>query len=90
MDKNKVSIEKNDHVLIIKLNRPEKKNAFDLEMTVEGDVHFASLGNNGESVHEGTTVMAGGDIDITTQHTFANCYDTETALDRKYTLRYVK
>lgn len=72
------------------VNFAAQLNAFDLEMTVEGDVHFASLGNNGESIHEGTTVMAGGDIDITTQHTFANCYDTETALDRKYTLRYVK
>ena len=65
-------------------------NAFDLEMIVLGDVGLASLGNNGDSVHEGTSIMAGGDINITTKHTFANCFDTETALDVKFTLRYVK
>jgi len=64
--------------------------AYDVEMIVAGDVQFASLGNSGDSIHEGTTVLAGGDIDVTTQHTFAGCYDTETTLDTKFALRYVR
>ena len=72
------------------VNFAAQMNAFDLEMIVEGDVGLASLGNNGNSVHQGTSIMAGGDINVTTQHTFSGCYDTETTLDRKYTLRYVQ
>ena len=64
--------------------------AYDVEMIVAGDVNLASLGNSGDSIHEGTSIIAGGDINVSTQHTFTGCYDTETTLDTKFTLRYVK
>ena len=64
--------------------------AYDVEMIVAGNVGLASLGNSGDSIHEGTSIIAGGDINVTTHHTFTGCYDTETTLDTKFTLRYVK
>lgn len=64
--------------------------AYDVEMIVAGDVGLASLGNNGDSIHQGTTILAGGDINVTTQHTFSACNETETTLDAKFVLRYVR
>jgi enoyl-CoA hydratase len=46
MDKNKVIVEKIDRVLIIKLNRPEKRNAFDLEMYQDLSVAYGELNSN--------------------------------------------
>ena len=69
---------------------PAQMNLFDLELIAAGDVGFASLANNADkSINEGTSIMAGGDIDITSQHSFTGCYGTETTLDTKFTLRYV-
>ncbi len=43
MGSTKVSIEKNDHVLMITLNRPEKLNAFDLEMYRDLSLAYGEL-----------------------------------------------
>jgi len=48
MGKSKVSIEEHDHVLIIELNRPEKRNAFDLEMYSELSLAYGELHHNPE------------------------------------------
>lgn len=74
------------------INFAAKLEAYDVEMIVAGDVHFASLGNNGDSIHEGTNVWAGGDIKVTTKHTFVGCGDDANGptVDVHYTLRYVE
>jgi enoyl-CoA hydratase/carnithine racemase len=46
MGKSKVSIEEKDHVLMIELNRPEKRNAFDLEMYRELSLAYGELHHN--------------------------------------------
>ncbi len=69
-----------------------KLDAYDLEMVVAGDVHLASHANSAESIHEGTSVWAGGDIKVTTKHTFTGCGDSANSptVDAHYTLRYVE
>jgi enoyl-CoA hydratase/carnithine racemase len=46
MGKRKVSVETNEHVLIIKLNRSEKMNAFDLDMYRELSLAYGELHRN--------------------------------------------
>lgn len=46
MDKRKVFTEEIDHVLMIKLNRPEKHNAFDLKMYHELSLAYGELDQN--------------------------------------------
>ena len=73
------------------VNFAAKLNAYDLEIVAANDVHFASKGNDGESVHIGTSVWAGGDISMTTKHTFISCdVLTGSDYDLKYTVRYVE
>lgn len=68
-----------------------KLDAYDLEIVAAGDVGFASHANDVESIHKGTNVWAGGDINVTTKHTFEPCGDGgDSDYDRKYTLRYVE
>ncbi len=67
MGKNKVSIEEKDHVLIIELNRPEKRNAFDLEMYRElslayGELHHKPDLRCGLLVAKGDHFTAGFDL----------------------------
>ncbi|MCD4741679.1 MAG: crotonase/enoyl-CoA hydratase family protein [Desulfobacteraceae bacterium] len=67
MDRNKVSIEENDHVLIIKLNRPEKRNAFDLEMYRDLSLAYGELHQNpnlrcGLLIAQGDHFTAGLDL----------------------------
>ena len=46
MGKSKISVEKNGHVLMIELNRPEKRNAFDLEMYRDLSLAYGELHHN--------------------------------------------
>ncbi len=46
MGKGKVSVETNEHVLIIKLNRSEKMNAFDLDMYRDLGLAYGELHRN--------------------------------------------
>jgi hypothetical protein len=46
MAKSNVSVEVNDHVLVIELNRPEKFNAFDLEMYRDLSLAYGELHKN--------------------------------------------
>jgi len=46
MGKSKVSVDENDHILIIELNRPEKRNAFDLEMYRDLSLAYGELHQN--------------------------------------------
>lgn len=73
------------------INFAAKLEAYDLQMIAAGDVHLASHGNDGDSIHVGTNIYTGGDVDITTKHTFEGCRGlTDPSLDVKYTLRYVE
>ena len=67
MSKSKVSIEEKDHVLMIELNRPEKRNAFDLEMYRELSLAYGELHHNpnlrcGLLVAKGDHFTAGLDL----------------------------
>lgn len=46
MHKSKVSVEENDHVLLIELNRSEKRNAFDVEMYRDLSLAYGELNQN--------------------------------------------
>jgi enoyl-CoA hydratase/carnithine racemase len=46
MGKSKISVEENGHVLMIALNRPEKRNAFDLEMYRDLSLAYGELHHN--------------------------------------------
>ena len=46
MSKSKISVEENGHVLMIGLNRPEKRNAFDLEMYRDLSLAYGELHQN--------------------------------------------
>lgn len=73
------------------VNFAAKLDAYDMEIVATGDVHLASHANDGESIHKGTNVWAGGDIQVTTKHTFEPCGEGgDTDYERKYTLRYVE
>lgn len=73
------------------VNFAAKLDAYDLEIVAAGDVSFASHANDGESIHKGTNVWAGGDINVTTKHKFEPCGEGgDTEFERKYTLRYVQ
>jgi len=67
MSKSKVTIEENDHVLIIELNRPEKRNAFDVEMYRDLSLAYGELHRNpnlrcGVLVARGDHFTAGLDL----------------------------
>jgi enoyl-CoA hydratase/carnithine racemase len=67
MSKSKVSIEEKDHVLMIELNRPEKRNAFDLGMYRELSLAYGELHRNpnlrcGLLVAKGDHFTAGLDL----------------------------
>lgn len=67
MGKSKVSVEENDEVLMIKLNRPEKLNAFDLEMYRDLSLAYGELHQNpnlrcGLLVAQGEHFTAGLDL----------------------------
>ena len=67
MGKSKVSIEENDHVLMIGLNRPEKRNAFDLEMYRDLSLAYGELHRNpslrcGLLIAQGDHFTAGLDL----------------------------
>ena len=73
------------------VNFAAKLDAYDLEIVAAGEVGFASHANDGDSIHKGTNVWAGGDINVTTKHIFEPCgLGGETDYDRKFTLRYVE
>ncbi|OQY50221.1 MAG: enoyl-CoA hydratase [Desulfobacteraceae bacterium 4572_89] len=46
MSKKKIIVEEKDHVLMMELNRPEKRNAFDLEMYQELSLAYGELNQN--------------------------------------------
>jgi len=46
MGKNRVSVKEKNHVLIIEINRPEKRNAFDIEMYRELSIAYGELHRN--------------------------------------------
>ncbi len=58
MGKSKVLVEEIDRVLIIKLNRPEKRNAFDLEMYQDLSVAYGELHRN-KNLYCGLLVASG-------------------------------
>jgi len=58
MGKDKVSIETRDHVLTIELNRPEKLNAFDLEMYRDLSLAYGELHRNPD-LHCGLLIARG-------------------------------
>ena len=67
MSKNKVAVKEIDHVLMIKLNRPEKRNAFDLEMYQDLSLAYGELHHNpnlycGLLVAQGDHFTAGLDL----------------------------
>jgi len=67
MVKSKVSVEENGHVLMIELNRPEKRNAFDLEMYRDLSLAYGELHKNpnlrcGLLVAQGDHFTAGLDL----------------------------
>lgn len=74
------------------VNFAAKLDAYDVEMIVAGDVHLASRANHGDSIHVGTNVIAGGDIQVTTKHQFQGCAkdSNKPTVDIKYTLRFVE
>ncbi len=58
-----------------------KLSAFDLEIIAEQEVHLAAHANE-TSIHVGTSISSGGDVKITTGHTFAGCAgQTESVWD---------
>lgn len=64
--------------------------AYDIEMIVAGDLGLSSQGQT-QSTHEGSNFYVGGDIKITSQHTFAGCNgETSTTLDTKWSFRLVE
>ncbi len=67
MGKSKVIVEENNHVLMIKLNRPEKRNAFDLKMYRDLSIAYGELHQNsnlrcGLLVAQGDHFTAGLDL----------------------------
>lgn len=67
MAKSNVSVDVNDHVLMIELNRPEKRNAFDLEMYRDLSLAYGELHQNpnlrcGLLVAQGDHFTAGLDL----------------------------
>ena len=67
MGKSKVLTEEHDHVLMIKLNRPEKRNAFDLEMYRDLSMAYGELHQNpnlrcGLLIAQGDHFTAGLDL----------------------------
>jgi len=72
------------------VNFSAKLSMYDVEMIVAGNVGMASNANN-MGINEGTSIWAGGDIKVTTKHTFSGCNGaTNPTFDVKYTLRYVE
>ncbi|OUS04269.1 hypothetical protein A9Q96_15060 [Rhodobacterales bacterium 52_120_T64] len=70
-----------------------KISAYDLEIIASESVSFAAQGNTADegSIHEGTNIWAGGDIDMRTGQRFSGCDGaTDPTYDIHYTLRYVK
>jgi len=66
-----------------------KLEAYDVEFIIRDDLHLASNGN-AESVHSGSNFYVGGDVRITSQHTFAGCNGkTIPPFDTKYSWRLV-
>ena len=67
--------------------------AYDLEIIARNDVSFAAQGNTADvgSIHEGTNIWAGGDINMRTGQQFSGCDGaTDSTYDVHYTLRYVE
>lgn len=67
MKTSKVAVEEKDHVLIIKLNRPDKLNAFDIEMYRDLSIAYGELHHNpnlrcGLLIAEGDHFTAGLDF----------------------------
>ena len=72
------------------VNFAAKLSMYDVEMIVAGNVGMASK-PNAMGINEGTSILAGGDIKVTTKHTFSACDGaTNPTFDVKYTLRYVE
>ena len=70
-----------------------KVSAYDLEIIASQDVSFAAAGNTADdgSIHEGTNIWAGGDIDMRVGQSFVGCDGaTDSTYDVHYTLRYVQ
>lgn len=73
------------------VNFAAKLDAYDLEIVAAGNVGFASHAIDQESIHKGTNVWAGGDINVTTKHSFEPCGEGgDSDYDVKYTLRFVE
>lgn len=66
-----------------------KLEAYDVEFIIRDDLHLASNGN-AENIHTGSNFYVGGDVRITSQHTFAGCNGaTVPPFDLKYSWRIV-
>lgn len=66
-----------------------KLEAYDVEFIISNDLHLASNGN-ADSVHIGSNFYVGGDVRITSQHTFAGCNGaTVPPFDLKYSWKIV-
>jgi enoyl-CoA hydratase/carnithine racemase len=79
MDKNRVLVEEIDHVLMIKLNRPEKRNAFDLEMYRDLALAYGKLHRNpnlrcGLLVAQGDHFTAGLDLNEWAPYLSKGCF----------------
>lgn len=67
-----------------------KLEAYDVEFIIADDLHLASNGN-ADSVHTGSNFYVGGDVRVTSQHTFAGCNGTTVPpFDPKYSFRIVR
>ena len=73
-DGNNVCHQGGEVTLITKgsVNFASKLNGYDLEIIAKDDVHIAAKAND-MGVHIGTNISAGGDVQITTGHTFHGC-----------------
>ena len=79
MGKSKVSVETNEHVFIIKLNRPEKMNAFDLDMYRDLGLAYGELHRNpdlrcGLLAAEGEHFTSGLDLVAWAPHFTEGCF----------------
>lgn len=64
-----------------------KLEAYDVEFIIKDDLHLASKAN-AKSVHSGSSFNVGGDVRITTKHTFSGCGGSTTpTFDPKYSWR---
>lgn len=64
-----------------------KMEAYDVEFIIKDDLHLASNAN-AKSVHSGSNFYVGGDVRVTTKHTFSGCGgSTIPAFDPKYSWR---